>query len=735
MPGPKDQPAGSVGPFAGAGVEDAPSDQTLLSAGGEPIHALPAATAGELRRSEAAGVTDTAPAELVLPAGGGTLHGLPQVTTGQKALERQTSAVEDALFYSFQDGDYQDDKNDADGNELLNDLGLEEAKVIDVATGSGRFGAPTAGDGFYGADRNGDYRVDGELAQVPGSNTFGTLAAGRNRRSWRFNDDEPDADGQLVAGTPPAVILDGVLRLTATGMAGFAQGQSLQSGRRWHLLGDFDVQVDFASFAKTAGTDFELVMEAISDALPTGLNACRVLRVSRPGSENFRRDSIDNGVTANVNEPAGVGTAAGKLRLTRTGTTMEAFYDAGAGFVSLGTWSSVANIAAKPVRIDLHIAGTGPADGTVDAGPFAVNAGTPDTKVGWYREVTGAERGTLQKMPDSLGVITTQTSLELIDLDADKLWQGYNAAAANAIFNGAGERPHRVAWSEGVLAVAMRGGGGGGAVLIDFARDDIRVLQVLGSSVTGGIYRPGAFGPAGSIQQRNSGAGFSGDNNAYAIRSNEVNDVAIFSAGDQLYFAIGHQGGADVIREDDRFDDAQTVENALSSETSPMQSVEWSQAGQLFYVDDVGATPTIHEVLKVTIDAQFDGGTFPAANTRPFPNTISRLSQRRVHLRGAPVEVWICTDVAIYQSVWPGAFAAEFGKPGTGSANDILPFYDRVAAIALGKDSGGDDVLAASLQIGFNHQIVVLNLTSPGILGVTPVETDGRTATALGVSP
>lgn len=633
--------------------------------------------------------------------------------------------------------DWGDEVYDADGKETLNASFEFEAILVDTTKGT--FGNP--GTGHYGAARNGRFYDNGEEC---GPGSFGTLSGGKNRLAWRFPGEDPF--GWATTYGTATLTADDELTFThlGTGAWGY-QTARVTSDMKWVLLtGDFDVQVNFAAYT-ASGDEITALMFVANNVNGAG------------GSNDFqiqRRGNVSGGRYEAAREQSGVwaslGTfttsdVSGKLRITRVSGTLSGYRWTGSAWVQVGSNYTHASLQGD-VYVHFGMDGSASRTGSVKFSAFTINSGTTSNRVGWYREAAsaGAERGLLADMPAELAVVTTASSLELLDAATKKLWMGFNRGTNNLLHAFSGYAPYvrRVAWSNGILLISYTVGYSwtleGGAIMIDFRLDRARIHRIAASTICGGFYCGDQFA-SGALVHRNAGKSYTWDFDDWAVKTYGSNSVALYDqtdSGGYLHWAVGGGLGLEIFRS--------KPNNFLAASPNPAntfsveeEGIEWcafDPSGQVFYYGD--GTGKIRSAPKVTWEAGFDGFPFTKQYEKSWPHYPSSYnSQRRLALRPSPTRIYVPTDAGIYVSEWPGAWELVYGndpyKPG--STYPILPPFQAVRAIAYAKQ-GSDEFLVCDLDWGASiNRVAVIHLNTHTLWAVSEQTDDGRHSYALGV--
>jgi hypothetical protein len=621
---------------------------------------------------------------------------------------------EDLIALADPDASWMIEKADGDGNDLLYDTDDRVVALIDTTGGS--FGVPA--NNHYGAAKNGKWYYDGTECGTSGY-SFGTLAGGFNRLAWRYTNDEPLASRSPIVNSN-ALVGDDQLRMSGDTWGTWANPVTVNSRMKWHLEGDFDIQVDYSGY--NGGTNQVAAgLYLIANSGGTeGTNSMGMERV-RNGYEFTR---TNNGAWANLGSFSSSDTG-GKLRFTRVGSTISGYRWTGSTWAQVGTGYTHPVIGSGPVFVALSLNSATVGTFQVDWSAFTVTSGTVSNYAGWYREASGDHRGTQSDVPDNLAVVVTRSSLELLDYTNNKIWMRFLQGTNNMLgATSANVKCRRVAWNNGLLLVAYGNGPGdaegGAAIWIDFTMDTIRWYRSDGSTTTGALYRGTYDRVDGALQLRNSATGgWSGDNSDYAIQNNRVYDVDMYYSSPYLYKAIATVAGLTMTRWQRwyLYKSPREVDNSVSTEVTRIRWCELDQStGELFYMDNTKIYSEAKGGGSGWEDAM-DGGTFNRDTEKTLPGARGVDSQyMAVRYGGA---VFVPTDAGVYRVAWPsGSWELFYGAADSGATHEILPGFGHVTHLALG-DDGTSDLLLVGLSTGRVGNVVAVKLSDNTRYGST----------------
>ncbi len=627
--------------------------------------------------------------------------------TGFPATQ-QTMRGEDSGYCCFAEADYMESINDADGKAFLSGSDSTEALLIDTTQGS--FGNPTSLN-HWGAARDGKFYADG-VECTPG--VFGTIANGWNHVGWRNSEEELFAVSSAAGSM--SIISDDVVRMTGT-FTSWPGGPALFSNLKWVLEGDFDIQVDFDNLVED-DPNHELSLIALYEYGPTN----QVFIGRRDDHYTFMR--IVDGTWTSI-ATGGSADLSGKLRLTRSGTTIHGYYWGGSSWVEVG--SGYAHYkGAAPVFVRVMINGTNGVNFTVDVSNFTINSGTVNNRVGWYRETAGTHRGSRSDIPELLAIINTSTSINLIDVTNNKLWMRFVRDQYNLLpyFSSYGQIPRGMAWNNGILFIAEGSmpsqSAEGCAILLDFRMDAAHIHRQSVSSICGSSYADGYVKSEGLIPLRNDGMNYFVDRDSWAIQNYRCYDVALFEDSGMLYRAVATTAGLAIFKWEygtvvyGSFI-LYTAIKSYSSETDHFLRCIFDQSdGTIFYV----SSSTLYSRNKTNGSTGWedlmDGGSFTAEYNKTLPGTRTCDWQYRI-IRYSSY-IFIPAKEGVYRVNWPsGSWELYYGVGGT---YDILPPYTQIISIQLDND-GTNDLLIIGIEQKESSLIAVVNLNSNTLYGIT----------------
>lgn len=628
---------------------------------------------------------------------------------------QQTMRGEDSGYCCFAEADYMESINDADGKSFLSGSDSTEALLIDTTQGS--FGNPVS-QNHWGAARDGKFYADG-VECTPG--IFGTVANGWNHVSWRNSEEEPLAIGKSTGSM--SIISDDVVRMIGT-FTSWQGGPNFVSSFKWCLEGDFDIQFDFANFVED-DLQHTLEFEVTYGYSPTNnvyIGRCR---------DHYELMRHENGSWAMV-ASGGSADTSGKLRLTRSGSTIHGYYWGGSSWYELGSGYTHSKGAA-PVLVKIIINGDNGVNVSVDISNFTVNSGTVNNYVGWYKETGGTHRGNRSDMPELLAVVNTSTSVNLIDVTNNKLWMRFLRGQYNLLpyFSSYEQVPRGMVWNSGILFIAEGStpsqGAEGGAIFIDFTCDYARIHRQSASTMCGGIYSGHFFRPNGTLILRNDGSNYGWDIDNWHIPNYRCYDVDIFVESNILYRVVATTNGLAVFKwERNSINFGSFPWNALfrsfSTETEHFLRCLFDQSdGTLFYLSSSTLYSRDRTNSSTGWEDVMDNGSFTAEYSKALPGTRSYDWQYRI----IRYSTYIFTPAreGIYRIDWPsGNWELYFGHGGT---HDILPAYAQVNYIQLVND-GTYDILIIGLENEASSLIAAVNLSNNTLYGAAVLDVHAK---------
>jgi hypothetical protein len=581
--------------------------------------------------------------------------------------------------------DYLEGVLDGDGNELLGGTNLTHVIAVDTTVGG--FGAPTVNN-HWGAARDGKFYADGVEC---GPGDFGTVAGGLRHTAWSFSGQDPM--GQPLYGTV-TLPSDNVIQFS--GYKPSWNGDSISSLRRWYLTGDFDIEVEYLNWAPVSGEN--VIYLSVSRNLG-GTDGTNLFYCYRHSNGNYYSARVINNGWANLGN-VGTSDTAGKFRITRSSGVLQSYYWTGS-WTPLGATYSHANLNGD-LYVDIHQQSNN-ASCSVQVTNFVINSGTTTNRAGWYREASGTERGTQADMPDSLGIVCTNDTLDLVDIDNDKLWMRFLKGANLALHNVSPWRPRRVRWDDGLLYLAFgttpTDTNGGSGIIIDFTTEYIRLHREAASTVTGGFFAGAAKRAEGCIALRNATWGWAFDDDTWQTPQYRHFDVDLYRDGSYEYRASATGAGIGMFKWErwSLVTNWGSTERSASTETAQMMTCLVDQTtGELFYMDRTNVYSAFQGGGTGWEDAM-DAGTFTADTTKALPGTRGPDYQYQM-LRSSPY-LYVLANEGVYRIDWPsGAFTLFYGKAsGTGAIHNILPEFDAATSIRFAND-GATSLLLIGLR-------------------------------------
>ncbi len=609
------------------------------------------------------------------------------IETGKKIDEKST--IHDSVVCGIDDANYRKDKNDDDGNEFLNNFNVKYSVVVDTTQES--FGNPTTMD-HYGAARDGYYYYAGEKTEVTTNiNSFGSVLTGFNHKSWGFANSEPLAAKITLDGSPRSttILSDGYVRISATNINYWKSSQRINSLNRWYILsGDCSVSIDFKNFGYSSG-DFVFLM----DLVKKNGKYVRLQRERRGGSSLscFKAIYSNSGWTE-ITKYLTL-TASGRMRIERVSGVINYYYIESAGGTEtlLASISSSGNIENDEVFVSFSQVGTSVATGTIDIGNVQVT-GNFSTKAGWARETFNVNRGQKKDMPEKMIAVLTEDSLELIDVESDKLWMRFLSVSDNLLhkFNQAYSK--QLTWKNGMMGVAIgeytrpnTSPYYGTSLIIDFTLDSARIARESGSSVTGGFYFASESG-SGAISQRNATTNYVLDDDDWSIASYDNNWIDFYEKDGYMYWAMSNYKGLSIFKKHRWYKNSSPdVEDSKSIITDPIRFAIFGQDGYLFYNKE--ADETLYIAEKSKWETPMSGGTFTHDISIVMPGDRKFKFQYNIFQDGNK-HMYIASNEGVYKLEWPytGSFGLIYGFVGSGATYEILSKYNFINSIYISLD-------------------------------------------------
>jgi hypothetical protein len=658
------------------------------------------------------------------PSGGEPSHRGPGLEHGQPLMAGgQVGALEDIDLQLDEGPTYMPDKNDLDGQELLQGRRTRTLNAGDL-TGD-RWDSPPSG--FYGTGRDGKNYYDGEecTPSGPQAASFGTVAGGPNRRCWSLWTNAPPMEWNNDVALALSIPVDGTVRIAGTALS----NQSGFAASMWYLDGDFDIQVELSNWSESGGTDGGASFAVYADNDNT-FYARR--RISGGVAENGRwdKDVKVNGSWSNyAYADAGGGTATW-FRLVRSGNNVSSYYGSPGSWTQIGTSFSMGR--AEPMYVAMNVWGNGSPNISADFLNFSINSGTVINTVAWAREAEGTHRGTQDSFPAKYLWVSTNDSLNLMDAENDKLWMRFiegNGQILGTGWGGTDQWVHDVAFSEGVALIAWHGA----VIRVDFNLNDVRIGRLI-TDTNRGAGRLTSHGNgyvgwkvAGSptnahINTRNASYGFSTPSyDAWQVDSRDVNSVDLSHVFEYEYRAIASAAGLRM-HKSRRWYVAGADEEGI---TTPDWS-EWDQTEnvlfcrmdtgdqEVFWIDDQEDMHSRARGAAGGWETAMDESTFAAGTTKALPGTRSH-SQQYMFVRLDPY-VFVPADEGVYRINWPsGSWELFYGVAGSGATHEVLPSYSHVTTLTLAND-GSQNLLV----VGMIDGVAVVDRDIHTIYGQTP---------------
>jgi hypothetical protein len=643
---------------------------------------------------------------------------------GQQPAEQ--GGFEDRLIYELDadaDIDYVASKQDTDGNDFLGGYTMNQVVLVDTTLGG--FASPL-GSGHHGGAKDGKYYYDG--VECGPSSSFGTVAGGPNRTAWPMWSGIEPFGNNAPASTSVTIPSDGVVRFTGTALNG-GESTAIRSLHGWVLQGDIDIQVDYTNWSYGGGGDGGCQMYA-------RINAKNSWFVRRKGATDvYDRDVFRNGAWVGYASAPGLGHTSGKMRLTRVGTIVRSFYWTGSAWAQIGP--DVDIYLTDPVCVQLGVWGTGALTCSIDFSNFTINSGTPSNRTGWYQEASGTHRGTQADMPNTLAVVCSVQSIDLIDVSNNKLWMRF-LQGANNVFDNWDSRIEAIdaTFQDGVLLIALSasryGVDEGMLLVIDFTEDNVRVHRHAASTILGTYYADW-ISSVGGIALRNAARDWYATTYAeWALQDRKVQSCSVVADSGSMYRAAAVGSGVAAFKTQ-RWYRITALQHAFSTETTVMRFCRYNPAnGNLFYVD----ATTLYEATKADVDAGLAGGfgnTFGATTTKTLPGTAAAPAHYRFHRYGSSM-LYMPRVEGIYKVDWPsGSFIHEYGTAASSAVHGILPAHDALNDVTFAQDGATDLLLVDLLIDGATGltQVVAIKLSDHSIYAVSKAFKKSLTATGM----
>ena len=605
-------------------------------------------------------------------------------------------AWEDQLAVTWDPStDWTDGVTDADGKDFIQGYDFASMKYYD--TTNDPWHNPTQ-SGFHGASREGYHYIDGRATSL--YEPLATSASGIPPASWASHH-------QPMPGMWPGHIADfynvtypttsGELRIDSTQALTGWQRSGVSSFGRWTLEGDFDVEVGFKNTSESGGSAGGIYLEVMRD----WNHRVYVYR----SHDNYHKSGRQYNGSYSGAATEYYNANTGKLRLTRSGSIVKAYYWS-------GSWNRIGgdyNIDTSNMHVVASVAGTGNWNIDTTLYNFRLNSGTVVRTAGWRRESAGTHKGSKLDFPERAYFLAGNGSLNIIDADDNKLWMRFASGNVNALYNGGdGDSGIKdMSFHDGVLWVACAGPEGHGYVhRIDFNTEDCR-YSTNSTSKAFGRYRMqsgwagwGYASAVGGIRDRHGANDFSGDhanwdlpgNRCYGISMTHddnfaMETVAIATSGGVKvhYYNRWKFGEADGIEYHNQYannNGAQAFWCHLDPDTKDLY---WATRYHFCYAS------------RGTYHAAWASHQYPANSALEWPERLGRWEQYHMVQYGG--YFYLCTRLGVWRTIGPsGSWELAIGRPGSGAISEVLTqSCDEAVRVTLTVD-GGVDLLMVGLE-------------------------------------
>jgi len=624
-------------------------------------------------------------------------------------------ALEDGFQCHFDDSEFIKAKYDSDGKELVGYTSIRQILFYDATLDPWH----AHGAGHYGAGRDGILYYDG-VACGPGS--FGTLTGGRRKTAWATNGDFVDVAtaplNAYIYNPAPTITADDEMQFALTTSQAAA---GVSSRMRWFLTGDFDVQVDYEIVSSGAGpTDGGLYFFAIMD-----LNNIVFLRRHMWTTQYYDYQVKNNGSWGGYASVATSQTSS-KLRITRVGSTVAAFYWTGSAWAQIG--SNYTMTYARPMYIDCFLAPHGgTANVTVKVRNFTINSGATTNLIGWAREAAGTYRGSLAEFPQHALICSSGNGLDIIDADTQKLWMSFRGGTNNVVVGDGNYYIPQACMKDGVLFASYRTFDtavlDGWAAWIDFTLDFMRLHRgpsyndaglIYNVELTTGIWPRDSSN--GAISWRNSARGWTASHfDDWQFQHSRVNWCDLLHNGGFQYRAVANNGGT-YLAKWQRWKFEGLTNAHLNTPTKGVSTKTTSMWWVLF--DPITWDLFYHDRTKLYIvyfatwgSTMISGGTWVEDQEWTLAgnidsNTAFKEAQDKMILYVG--DLYYSRVQGIYKmNITTGVSTLFFGKLGSGATYEILPNYSTTVSIHQALDG-----VTPLMLIGLTYpdHVVAVNL-------------------------
>lgn len=627
---------------------------------------------------------------------------LPEISEAV-SLPSVGMAFEEGLFVQLDNTDYIKQKYDADGREYLGNYSVRHILYYDATLDPWH----AHGAGFYGFARNGKAYYDG-VECGPGAFSVGGTPA-LNRTAWSGPDGYLDSSGVANAAAVSYPVA-GTIRVAAN-----SQYTVFKSVNRWFFTGDFDIQADYNIVSNGSGpSDGGIFIEAYLDP-----NNYWYVRRRMFGGAVYDKDVKNNGGWGNY---ASVATAhtSGKMRLVRSGNTVRSYYWTGSAWAQIGSDSTLTNGTGRPMWVNVgHWVSVTPTGMTYEFSAWQINSGTTTNLAGWAREAAGTYRGSLAEFPQHALIVSSGNSLDIIDVDTNKLWMSFRGGATKLIGGDSNFYVPQVAFKDGTLLLCYRttdtyGSSDGYGYWIDFTLDFARCHRgptyndagfYYNVELTTGVWPRDSAN--GCIAWRNSNRGETGSHfDNWQFQNSRANWGDLLHYGGFQYRLIANNGGVYLSRW------TRWKYEGTSGTADNLNTLEYGVGTQTVATRWAIFRPTSRDILAhnrvklwITHYATWNvvlgggGGTWLEDHEYTLAGVVDpladgALAQDSMALDDAASLLFYARNEGVYvMDLTTGTSTLIYGKAGSGATHEVLGDYATISSVKLAMDG------AASLII------------------------------------
>lgn len=646
---------------------------------------------------------------------------------------REVAGLEDGFQCHINDSDYVKGRLDEDGRELAANTSIRHVLYYDATADPWH----AHGAGFYGAGRDGRLYYDG-VECGPGPFSIGS-PAGLNRTAWGspggYLDRLPVANAAAL--TYPTAGTIEVAPVSTTTQVG--------STWRWFFTDDFDIQIDYQIISAGSGpTTGGIALEVWMDS-----NNRAGVRRKMFGSNSYEAFCLNNG-SWGANPAVGTSDTSGKLRMVRVGAALSMYYWNGSSWTQIGSDYTMTYTRPMWVAVGSWF-NTTPVGTVFQVSGWQINSGSTTNLIGWAREAAGTYRGALTEFPQHVLFISSGNSLDIVDVDTDKLWMSFRGGTNNVLWGDSNYYVPQVQMRDGVLLVNQRtfdsyGTNSGFTAWIDFTVDFIRMHRgstyndaglIYNVELTTGIWPRDSSD--GVIRWRNNARGYYASHyDNWQYQSMRTNWCDLLHDSGFQYRLIANAGGVYLSKwERWKFEGLinahlNTPDYGISTVATACRWAMFDPTTKALYYHD---RTKLYIVAFSTWDIVISGGggtwvedqEFTLAGSIDAGESVSLAQDKMVLYDGY---LWYARQQGVYRmDLTTGTSVLFYGKVGSGATYENLPNYSTISSLQQATD-GTTPVMVIGMT--YPDRTVAVNLTTHALYWKGRV-LDSRTPVSMGV--